>query len=199
MSAKNCNLLCWNVRGLNDGAKRASVRNQVLSTGATIVCLQETKISTWTRSLLVETVGVDLASNVAALPSVGASGGILIAASDRFFSLSQPHLTTHTVSVTITMKAENKTWTLTGVYGPQSDADKILFLQEITDLRTHCLPAWLMLGDFNLILNAQEKNNARLNLPMINRFRTTIDNLELARIELRGENIHGAMTSKLRQ
>jgi len=84
------------------------------------------------------------------------------------------------------MRAENKTWTLTGVYGPQSDAEKLLFLEEITDLRTHCLPAWLILGDFNLILNAQEKNNARLNLPMINRFRSTIDNLELARIELRG-------------
>jgi hypothetical protein len=84
------------------------------------------------------------------------------------------------------MRAENKTWTLTGVYGPQSDVEKMLFLEEITDLRTHCLPAWLILGDFNLILNAQEKNNARLNLPMINRFRSTIDNLELARIELRG-------------
>ena len=118
MSAKNCNLLCWNVRGLNDGAKRASVRNQVLSTGATIVCLQETQISTWTCSLLVETIGAELANNVAFLPSVGASGGILIAASDRFFNISQPHLTAHTVSTTITMLAENKTWTITGVYGP---------------------------------------------------------------------------------
>jgi len=128
MSAKNCNMLCWNVRGLNDGAKRASVRNPVLSTGATIVCLQKIKISTWTRSLLVETIGVELANNVAFLPSVGASGGILIAASDRFFNISQPHLTAHTVSTTITMLAENKTWTITGVYGPQSDADKLLFL-----------------------------------------------------------------------
>ena len=49
------------------------------------------------------------------------------------------------------------------------------------------LPTWLLLGDFNLILNAQEKNNNRLNLQMINRFRATIDNLELARIELRGK------------
>ena len=53
-------------------------------------------------------------------------------------------------------------------------------------MRTLCLPAWLVLGDFNLILNVQEKNNACLNLPMINRFRSTIDNLELARIDLRG-------------
>ena len=147
---------------------------------------KETKISTWTHSLLVETIGAELANNVAFLPSVGASGGILIAASNCFFDISQPHLTAHTVSATITMLVENKTWTITGVYGPQSDVDKLLFLQEIMDLRTLCLLTWLVLGDFNLILNAQEKNNARLNLPMINRFRSTVDNLELARIDLRG-------------
>lgn len=84
------------------------------------------------------------------------------------------------------MLVKNKTWTITGVYGPQNDADKIIFLQEITALRSQPLPAWLVLGDFNLILNAHEKNNTRLNIPMINPFRSTIDNLELARMELRG-------------
>jgi hypothetical protein len=44
-----------------------------------------------------------------------------------------------------------------------------------------------MLGDFNLIFSAQEKNNSRLNLPMMNRFRVTVDNTQLARIELRGK------------
>jgi hypothetical protein len=39
---------CWNVRGLNAAAQRATVRNTVISTGATIVCLQETKIAHWT-------------------------------------------------------------------------------------------------------------------------------------------------------
>jgi hypothetical protein len=112
MSAKNCNLLCWNVRGLNDGAKRTSVRNQI------IVCFQETKISTWTRNLLVDTVGIEMANNVVFLPSTGASGGILIAAAERFFTLSHPHLTQHTISAKVTMLAENKTWTITGVYGP---------------------------------------------------------------------------------
>ena len=86
------------------------------------------------------------------------------------------------------MLAENKTWSITGVYGPQSDADKVAFLQETTDVGTRVLPAWLLLGDFNLILNAHEKNNARVNLSMLNRFKATIDNLELARIELRGKN-----------
>jgi hypothetical protein len=69
---------------------------------------------------------VELAANVAFLPSIGVCGGILIAASERYFSLTQTLLTMNTVSATITMLAKNKTWTLTGVYGPQSDEDKIL-------------------------------------------------------------------------
>jgi hypothetical protein len=35
----------------------------------------------------------------------------------------------------ITMLVDNAEWSITGVYGPQSDADKIIFMQEITDLR----------------------------------------------------------------
>jgi hypothetical protein len=58
----------------------------------------------------------------------------LIAASERFFTLSQPQLTNNTVSAKMTMLAENKVWSITGVYGPQSDEDKITFLEEITDL-----------------------------------------------------------------
>ncbi|CAD6216701.1 unnamed protein product [Miscanthus lutarioriparius] len=102
-----------------------------------------------------------MASDVAFLPSVGTCGGILLAAAERFFKLGQPQLTNNIVTVNITMLAENKTWSITGVYGPQSDADKVAFLQEITDVGTRVLPAWLLLGDFNLILNAHEKNNAR--------------------------------------
>jgi hypothetical protein len=48
---------------LEDRAKRASVRDMIISTGATIGCLQETKINNWTHNLLVEAVGVDMASN----------------------------------------------------------------------------------------------------------------------------------------
>ena len=70
MSLKDCNILCWNARGLNDGAKRASVRNQISSSGATLVCLQETKITTWTSSLLLDTVGTGMAQNAAFLPNL---------------------------------------------------------------------------------------------------------------------------------
>lgn len=187
MSVKDCNLLCWNVRGLNDAAKRSSVRNQIVTSGATIVCLQETKVAVWTHSWIVETVGTDLAQDVITLPFVGTAGGILLAASERFFRLYNQHQTANTVSATILMLADNTEWSITGVYGPQSDNDKIQFMQELTDLKQVMHPAWLLLGDFNLIYRVQDKNNGRVNLALLNRFKATIDNLLLAPINLRGK------------
>ena len=78
-----------------------------------------------------------MANNVVCLPSIGASGGILIAASERFFRIQQTSLTPNTLTATITMLAENTSWSITGVYGPQADTDKIAFMQEILDLRQH--------------------------------------------------------------
>jgi exonuclease III len=72
----NCCTLYWNVRGLNDPVKRESVRQTILSTSVTLVCLQETKIMNWTKGLLKDTMGYKLAKHTAHLPSQGASGGI---------------------------------------------------------------------------------------------------------------------------
>jgi len=186
MAQKDCSILCWNVRGLNDGAKRASVRNLITSSGATLVCLQETKIENWNQQLLNEAVGRDLATNCAFLPAVGAAGGILLAASERFFRLTPAQVTTHSVSAKITMLEENVSWCITGVYGPQTDTEKIAFMQEILDLKQHMMDQWLVLGDFNLIYRVEDKNNSRINISMLNRFKNMIDNLQLAPLELFG-------------
>lgn len=84
------------------------------------------------------------------------------------------------------MLEENVSWYITGVYGPQTDQDKIAFMQEITDLKQHMDGRWLILGDFNLIYRVEDKNNNRVNIPMLNRFKSTIDNLQLAPLELYG-------------
>ena len=44
-------------------------------------------------------------------------------------------MTLSTISVDITLLAENTTWSLSGVYGPQLDADKVAFLQKLLDLK----------------------------------------------------------------
>jgi exonuclease III len=48
-----------NVRGLNDRARRSGVRSVVNTTGASIVCLQETKISVVTQAIVIEALGAE--------------------------------------------------------------------------------------------------------------------------------------------
>lgn len=118
MSQQNCNILCWNVRGLNAAASRASVRNMVISTNATIACLQETKIAHWSSQLVAETLGQQFAHSFATLTANGIRGGILLGVSENYFAIQNHHATTYTISTDVPMKADNTTWTITGVYGP---------------------------------------------------------------------------------
>lgn len=75
---------------------------------------------------------------------------------------------------------------LTSVYGPTDHSLKEGFLVELEGLASSCLGAWLICGDFNLIYQVQDKNNDRLNRRPMQRFRRTIDTLQLAELHLTG-------------
>jgi exonuclease III len=81
------NVLFWNVRGLNGLACQVVVRNLVCSSRSDIVCLQETKIEELSRIVVLQILGLQF-SNYVCLPSVGASGGILVAWKDGLGPIS---------------------------------------------------------------------------------------------------------------
>ena len=56
----------------------------------------------------------------------------------------------------------------------------------LREVRASCLGTWLAWGDFNLIYQAADKNNQRLNRRMMSRFRSFLDDTELQEIHLRG-------------
>jgi exonuclease III len=79
MTEQNCTIFNWNVRGLNNGARRKVVRDMVAEYRATVVTLQETKLQAVDRQVIVESVGERFADNFAYLPAVGTRGGIILA------------------------------------------------------------------------------------------------------------------------
>jgi hypothetical protein len=81
---------------------------------------------------------------------------------------------------------EGRNWWLTGVYGPQGDDEKMLFLQELRNIRALCNGPWLVAGGFNLIYQAADKNNANLDRAMMGRFRRFLDDSDLLEIPLLG-------------
>lgn len=66
------------------------------------------------------------------------------------------------------------------------DHDKIIFLQELRDIKLGVQNKWLITGDFNLIARADEKSNNNLNIRMMGRFRCVLEDLELREFQLVG-------------
>lgn len=67
-------LLVWNARGLNNKARRSSVREVILSSNADIVCLQETKVETMNQFLFSSFFGSEFDKCIV-LPASSTWGG----------------------------------------------------------------------------------------------------------------------------
>ena len=177
-------LICWNVRGLNSRARQDTVRTLITSCQAEIVCLQETKMSGIPRGCILSLLGSDFPYWLE-LPSAGASGGILVAWRHRLGPASATRVDNFSISIQFSPSG-SQAWWLTCVYGPQGDDNKILFLQELRVVRAACPGPWLLLGDFNLIVRTEDKNNGHVNRAMMGRFRRLINDLELSELPLLG-------------
>jgi exonuclease III len=117
-------IFSWNGRGLNNPAKQEEVRQVVQIQKPLLVCLQETKISDFSRPLITACLGSDYSSNFWFLPADDTRGGVLLACRDVGFQFSNVMILTFTVSVTVRDYRTQAPWTLTGVYGPQADLDR---------------------------------------------------------------------------
>jgi len=165
-------------------ARQDSVRSLVESTKADIVCLQETKMEHLSQRIVLSVLGSTF-SHYISVPSVGASGGILVAWTHDLGPARSTRVDTYSASVQF-QPADRNPWWLTCVYGPQGNEEKIQFLQELRAIRSACSGPWAVLGDFNLICKDEDKNNANLNRAMMGRFRRTLDDLALKELPLTG-------------
>jgi len=129
-------ILIWNVRGLNSTARQDSLRSILASTRADIVCIQETKITDMNQRILLSALGSDF-SEFLTVPSIGASGGILVAWRRHIGSSNARRIDNHSLSIQF-IPENGQSWWLTCVYGPQGNDEKIQFLQELRDVRAAC-------------------------------------------------------------
>jgi exonuclease III len=180
-------LLNWNVRGINNPAKRQEVKLFVEELNCNFVCFQETKLQLITRAIVCETLGSRFADNYIYLPAIGTRGGILIAGTTDFsIELETLAIGRFSVSGKVTNREDNSSWSITGVYGPQEDHKKIEFMAELRALNQVLQAKWLICGDFNLIKKVNEKSNGNVNLRMMGRFSALIEALELVDFPLLG-------------
>lgn len=176
-------LLSWNVRGLNNPARQESVKQVIQVHKPLLLCLQETKLNDITRSLVANILANDC---FWFLPADDTRGGILLAIKGDSMQVTNTQLTANTISATIYDCRTLNEWTITGVYGPQLIADKKVFPQELRALKQSSKPAWLLVGDFNLIYRDADKSNGHLDRRMMDRFRRALNHILVKEIPLLG-------------
>jgi exonuclease III len=124
----------WNVRGLNDPAKRSAEREFVAELGVNLVCFQETKLAVIDNFIILQCLGPSF-DGYAYLPALGTRGGVLLAWDSSVIQITNISLDSHPITGEVRTR-ENNRWWVTTVYGPQSVEDKIGFLTELAERRS---------------------------------------------------------------
>jgi exonuclease III len=174
---ENSCILIWNVRGLNDRAKRDSVKTLILDIKPSIVCLQETKLCSISDFDILSILGFGF-SNFVFSSAQGTRGGVLIAWRDGSFVSVASVVKNFYVSVQF-QEESGSCWWFTGVYGLHQDNLKQDFLHELRLVREECVWPWFLCGDFHMILKEEDKNNSNINRTMMGIFRGLVNSLEL--------------------
>jgi hypothetical protein len=85
----------------------------------------------------------------------------------------------HSLNIIVVIRALNACFMLTVAYGSADDAGKPAFLDELQTLKPHNQTPWIVVGDFNLIYQASDKNNLHLNRRLMGTFRQSLNTCEL--------------------
>jgi exonuclease III len=178
------NFISWNVLGLNSKAKREEVKQIMQIHKPSIVCLQETKLAVVNDLLISQCLGPMYVHNFRFLPAEGTKGGIILACRDAWYQFSDDIVRSYMIFAMVTDCRTGSSWTITGVYGPQDNLSKRLFLKELRELKDQAKLAWLIVGEFNMIYLDQDKSNDRLDRRMMSRSRRTLNHLEVKEIQL---------------
>jgi hypothetical protein len=123
------------------------------------------------------------------LPADGASGGIIVAWSRDVWSVSRTETRQFTVTIDLCLAdVPGTAWSLCAVYGPVDEGLKPEFLSELRAVHDNAAAQLLLCGDFNMIYQAQDKSNTRLNLAAMRRFRRALDAMAVDELYLQERN-----------
>lgn len=148
--------------------------------------LQETKLVVVDAEVVNEILGDSFSSNFVVLPAAGTCGGILLAVDEQHYRITKFEVGMHTVTALLMASSGLASWCVTVVYAPQDDQAKLQFLGEIRWLQHSVTDNWLIIRDFNMILQASDKSNYNLNRRLMGAFKDVVRDLALKELNLRG-------------
>jgi exonuclease III len=155
-----CNILSWNVRGLNSPDKMMMVRNLLRQWRVDIVCLQETKLEHISRRVVNSVWGCPYVDWCYAA-AIGAAGGILLMWDKRVVSRLDMEVGECVAACSFKNVVEGFEWAFAGVYGPNGDFDRHCFWDEWAGLMSCWDLPWCIGGDFNVVRFPSERSGGR--------------------------------------
>lgn len=107
-------ILAWNIRGFGSCSKRREVQNVVRRYKCDLLVLSETKLDSFSSSIL-RTIGGGRLTEWNFLPSQGASGSILISWNITMGIMLEDFRGTYSLSIKFRNLSDNYEWWFTGV------------------------------------------------------------------------------------
>jgi hypothetical protein len=180
--SRSWQILCWNIRGLNNSNKWDAVKNKVEESACAVFCLQETKRHDFD-SGFIRNFAPRRFDKYDFVPSVGASGGILLAWNSSVFDGNVVDKQRFGITVHFTSTQTSQSWKLTSVYGPCTEPARSDFgLGDVIEEEDN----WLFMGDFNFYRSLNKRNRPGGNLHDTFLFNEAIGHLGLVELPIKG-------------
>jgi hypothetical protein len=118
------------------------------------------------------------------IPSIGASGGILTAWDDREIECTHMIYNTYSITTSFASRLFDLSFSITNVYGPCTAVERPIFFDELKNMGPSVSSPWTIFGDFNAMLDPDDRSNASFNSTDATLFSATINTLLLQEIPL---------------
>jgi exonuclease III len=112
----------WNLRGLNNPARRNSICLFLQSFNLSLVCVQESKLDNVDSLVVSQTFGPNF-DGFDFIRANGTRGGIILAWRSDILNVNTNFKGKFSITAEVQSMKDAKAWTVTSVYGPQEVAD----------------------------------------------------------------------------
>nr|CAD1817044.1 unnamed protein product [Ananas comosus var. bracteatus] len=113
------------------------------------------------------------------LDADGTRGGILTAWNSALFDCVHEWVGLFSLTVVLKRNVDGRSFTIYNIYGSTAANLKPTFFQELRSINVHSVGEWTVLGDFNVLLSANDKTGPTTSISDILKFREVVHELGL--------------------
>ncbi|KAL2942686.1 hypothetical protein RDABS01_031035 [Bienertia sinuspersici] len=177
-------MICWNVRGANNPDKMKAIQQYLAEQQVGLACLLETKVKSPNLGLLYNSIfnGWCFTSNV----QKHYNGRIVLAWNPNSFTVGLEQMTDQIIHCVIKPSGALEEFFYTFIYAHNDAKLRDSLWETLSKLNSKLRGPWLMMGDFNCVINIEERIGSAVRQKEIDPMRRCISECELQDIPYSG-------------